>query len=161
MRPLSASIAIRPARAEDAPAAAALHAVAAPPGWPDAAWSSLLSDPLVFTAAAEIDGRLSGMAAGRATAGEAEILMVFVSAPARRRGIATALVEWCVDEAARRGAGEVFLEVGIDNAAALALYRGIGFVDAGRRPGYYKPGIRGDALILVRRPALDAPHPAS
>ena len=54
--------------------------------------------------------------------------------------------------AARRGgAKRIFLEVAEDNAAGLALYRKLGFVEAGRRKRYYeRPGnARVDALTLV------------
>jgi ribosomal-protein-alanine N-acetyltransferase len=43
------------------------------------------------------------------------------------------------------------LEVAVDNAAALRLYRRAGFAEAGRRRGYYeRPGGRVDALVLTR-----------
>ncbi|MDP3371055.1 MAG: ribosomal-protein-alanine acetyltransferase, partial [Brevundimonas sp.] len=53
--------------------------------------------------------------------------------------------------AATRGATRLFLEVAEDNMAALALYAGAGFVEAGRRPGYYaRPhGRPRDALVLA------------
>ena len=71
---------------------------------------------------------------------------------ARRAGLGRALVEAAALEAARSGARSLFLEVAQDNAAAAALYRGAGFVEAGRRPGYYRRGDAppADALILVR-----------
>ena len=43
------------------------------------------------------------------------------------------------DEAAQRGAREVFLEVRADNPTAQALYASEGFVEVGRRPRYYQP----------------------
>ena len=53
--------------------------------------------------------------------------------------------------AAARGATRVFLEVAEDNLAARALYERTGFVEAGRRPGYYAAadGGRRDALLLA------------
>jgi ribosomal-protein-alanine N-acetyltransferase len=42
--------------------------------------------------------------------------------------------------AARQGAGRATLEVASGNAAALALYRSLGFREAGRRPAYYRTG---------------------
>jgi ribosomal protein S18 acetylase RimI-like enzyme len=52
------------------------------------------------------------------------------------------------------GAGELFLEVGTANPAALALYAGLGFAQVGTRKGYYdKP----------RTPQMgqESPHPKS
>jgi len=40
----------------------------------------------------------------------------------------------------------VFLEVRASNIPAIALYRRLGFSDAGTRPGYYRNG--DDALLL-------------
>jgi|TARA_B100001964_G_C14071093_1_gene525917 ribosomal-protein-alanine N-acetyltransferase len=48
------------------------------------------------------------------------------------------------------GAGELFLEVAEDNGAALALYAGAGFVQVGRRQGYYQ-GAGGARAALVLR----------
>jgi ribosomal protein S18 acetylase RimI-like enzyme len=52
------------------------------------------------------------------------------------------------------GAADLFLEVGVSNPAALALYAGLGFVKVGMRRGYYDgPGLsgagrNGDAAVL-------------
>ncbi|HEY0300164.1 MAG TPA: GNAT family N-acetyltransferase, partial [Rhizomicrobium sp.] len=66
------------------------------------------------------------------------------------RGGSTALVEATADTARRLGAAVLFLEVAVGNEAALALYRRLGFAEAGRRKGYY--AARGappqDALVL-------------
>jgi ribosomal-protein-alanine N-acetyltransferase len=78
---------------------------------------------------------------------------------ARRSGLGGRLVGEGVLAAAARGAGRVFLEVAEDNAAARALYARAGFVEAGRRPGYYAgaDGERRDALLLALK--LDDPLP--
>ena len=39
----------------------------------------------------------------------------------------------------------MFLEVGVDNPAALALYASLGFMKVGQRKGYYQGR---DALVL-------------
>jgi ribosomal-protein-alanine N-acetyltransferase len=54
-----------------------------------------------------------------------------------------------LDEAKRRRALAVFLEVRADNDAAQALYRRNGFVDLRVRRGYYDSG-RADALEMQR-----------
>ena len=46
---------------------------------------------------------------------------------ARRRGVATALLDAAVAEARRRGARKLLLRVLASNPGALALYRGYGF----------------------------------
>jgi ribosomal-protein-alanine N-acetyltransferase len=54
-------------------------------------------------------------------------------------------------DARAAGAAAMFLEVAESNAAARALYGGLGFAPVGRRPRYYENGE--DALVLRR--ALD------
>jgi ribosomal-protein-alanine N-acetyltransferase len=62
-----------------------------------------------------------------------------------------------MQEAGRRGAGALFLEVAGANAAARALYARMGFRDVGRRRRYYADGT--DALVM--RAALNPPCAAA
>jgi ribosomal-protein-alanine N-acetyltransferase len=128
----------------------ALHARAftTPRPWSEAEFATLLADPLVFLLA-EGD---AGFLLGRAVAGEAELLTIAVAPEARRRGLGRRLVGRFIYQARLRGAQSAFLEVAEDNAAAQALYRASGFVEAGRRRGYYRTPDGGavDALVLVR-----------
>ncbi len=56
--------------------------------------------------------------------------------------------------AVRLGSRRLFLEVRPTNTAALALYRGAGFVEIARRKHYYRArGGREDAIVL----SLDLP----
>ena len=127
---------------------AALHGRCFPQGWPREAFAKLLATPGAFALLAiDDDGEPTGLALGRAAAGEAEILTLGVLPDARRRGAGRALVEALAAEARARGAGELFLEVADDNLAARALYLALGFAQVGRRPGYYGPR---DALVLRR-----------
>jgi [ribosomal protein S18]-alanine N-acetyltransferase len=49
----------------------------------------------------------------------------------------------------RQGVRVLFLEVGVDNPAARALYAQAGFEEVGRRLGYYtRPNGLADALVL-------------
>jgi [ribosomal protein S18]-alanine N-acetyltransferase len=86
--------------------------------------------------------------------GEAQVLNLTVSQPARRRGLARALLRRFLDDASRLGAEQCFLEVRLSNTAAIALYRAEGFIPVARRAGYYPPahgaGVREDALVLRR-----------
>ena len=122
--------------------------------WSEAAFADLLAQPGVFA----VDSA-DGFILMRVVADEAEILTLAVRPSARRGGQGGRLVGEGVLEAAARGAVRVFLEVAADNAAARALYARAGFVEAGRRPGYYAGpgGARRDALLLVRN--LTAPLP--
>jgi ribosomal-protein-alanine N-acetyltransferase len=74
----------------------------------------------------------------RTAAGESEILTLATAPDARRQGMARALLVDAAAAAARQQVTAMFLEVAEDNRAALALYRGLGFVSNGRRPRYYR-----------------------
>jgi ribosomal-protein-alanine N-acetyltransferase len=131
-------------------ALAALHgrSFSTPRPWAEAEFAQLVADPLVFLL---VEGD-AGFLLGRAVAGEAELLTLAVAPEARRRGLGYRLVARFLYQARLRGAGTAFLEVAADNAPALALYSRAGFVEAGRRRGYYRTpqGQAIDALVLRR-----------
>jgi [ribosomal protein S18]-alanine N-acetyltransferase len=81
--------------------------------------------------------------------GWAELESVAVAPAARREGVGKALCEevfaWCK----REGAKEISLEVRSQNAAAIALYRSLGFEAAGVRRGYYRDP-EDDAILMQR-----------
>jgi ribosomal-protein-alanine N-acetyltransferase len=79
--------------------------------------------------------------------GQGDIQTVTVSPDARRQGLGRTLMLRLIDEARRRGAEELFLEVRHDNDAAQTLYRDLGFREIGRRKNYYGPGA--DALTMM------------
>ncbi len=133
-----------PAGPATAEAMATIHAAAFPPGeaWNAAAFAAQLALPGVF---GRLDPR-GGLVLARAAGGEAEILTLAVLPAARRTGLGRALMAAAAAEAARRGAGELFLEVAAGNVAARALYAAAGFATVGRRRRYYADGQ--DALVL-------------
>jgi len=86
--------------------------------------------------------------AGLLISGETADVQTLAVAPLwQRHGIGTALLDALVDEARRRGVGEILLEVRADNDAALVLYSRHGFERIARRHGYYRAG-RTDGLVL-------------
>lgn len=100
---------------------------------------------------AERDGRIVAFGVMMLGPGEAQILDVSVVPDARRAGLGRELLLRFVDDAARMGAAQVFLEVRVSNVPAIALYEGEGFVRIGRRAAYYPKGadgIREDALVM-------------
>ncbi|MDT7934884.1 MAG: ribosomal protein S18-alanine N-acetyltransferase [Sphingomonadaceae bacterium] len=105
-----------------------------------------------FAALADDGGDPLGFALARVVADEAELLLMAVDPVARRRGIATALLDDLAHRARARGGRVLFLEVRDGNAAAHALYRSLGFREIGRRPAYYAGGnqTRYDAITMQR-----------
>jgi [ribosomal protein S18]-alanine N-acetyltransferase len=81
--------------------------------------------------------------------GQADIQTIAVAPDARRHGLGRALMVALLDEARRRTADEVFLEVRADNPNAQALYASLGFEQIAVRPKYYQPG-GVDAHIMRR-----------
>jgi ribosomal-protein-alanine N-acetyltransferase len=67
----------------------------------------------------------------------------------RGRGIARAFLDDFLDDARRLRVREVWLEVAVDNIAAIRLYRGLGFEEVRRRKRYYQPGDV-DAFVMRR-----------
>jgi ribosomal-protein-alanine N-acetyltransferase len=133
-------------------AMAAMHAAAFPAGqrWGADALGLQLSLPGAFGWLAGADG----FVLARIAADEAEILTLAVVPARRRLGLAKALLLQAMLQAAARGAVAMLLEVAEPNAAARALYAGMGFVPVGRRRGYYAGGV--DALVLRRDLPLTA-----
>jgi ribosomal-protein-alanine N-acetyltransferase len=119
---------------------ASLHANCFPDPWNAAAISALLVTPGTFAYAHE-----DGFVLARAAGAEAEILTLAVAPAARGRGLGRAWLQAVISKAAGMGATSMFLEVGIDNPSALALYAGLGFAKVGTRKAYYNGG---DALVL-------------
>ncbi|WP_244613376.1 ribosomal protein S18-alanine N-acetyltransferase [Modicisalibacter radicis] len=83
---------------------------------------------------------------------EAELQAITVDPRVRRRGVARRLLERAIASAEAWGSERVLLEVRGANHGAQALYRAMGFVLDGRRPGYYpaQAGRREDALLMSR-----------
>ena len=87
----------------------------------------------------------------------AELLRIGVLPALRRIGLAKAILAKA-EELAFGRAARLILEVSSQNTSALALYRGRGFVEIHRRPGYYRDG--SDAVIMEKRsPARQSPPP--
>jgi len=118
-----------------------------PRPWSAVEFAAMLAGPGAF---ASLDAE--GFVLGRVIAGEAELLTIAVRPEARRTGIGRRLLDRFEAEARAGGATYAFLEVVEDNAAALALYRGAGWAEAGRRRGYYKTpdGTRRDAVVMAK-----------
>lgn len=95
---------------------------------------------------AERSGQAAGYALGWSVAGEAELTRIAMDPPARGQGLGAALLQGWMAACQRSGATVIFLEVRADNTPAQNLYRRAGFVEAGRRRGYYADGA--DALVL-------------
>lgn len=118
---------------------ARLHAPLFGSEWNAASLMELLSHPgcTAFVARVGQPPQTAGFIVGQVAADEAEILTLGVCAGWQRRGIGRRLVEALGRAAGKAEARRLYLEVAASNAAALALYRRLGFEECGRRKGYY------------------------
>ena len=138
----------------DAKAIAALHAAGFRRGWSDGEVEQLLFDPNVVADRVTIGRDLAGFIMTRWAADEAEILSIAVDAGARGRGLGGKLLQRNLQRLVALGVRAVFLEVGADNAPALALYDRLGFEQVGQRERYYGSGVALDSTALVLRREL-------
>ena len=80
---------------------------------------------------------------------EAHILNLCVRADVRGRSIGRQMLLLLLERARQAGMDDALLEVRPSNTLAIALYQSMGFVEIGRRRGYYQAdGGREDALVL-------------
>lgn len=132
----------------------ALHGSLFEKAWDADSVRRLLEHPasVALVATAERPWRVVGFILAQLTADEAEILSLGVAATSQRAGVAKRLVQGLIDTAQRKEVKRIFLDVAAGNAAAIGLYRGIGFAEMGRRKEYYSHagGRREDALLMVR-----------
>lgn len=147
-------LAVHPVTAADMDLLVDLYARSFDEPYARPALESLINAPGAWATIAWRDGstgrRGAGFVIARMVAGEGEILSLGVAVSERRSGVGRALLNDALYRLALSGAEDVFLEVGEDNPGAVALYRGLGFREVGRRRGYYlrKNGRRVSALIM-------------
>jgi ribosomal-protein-alanine N-acetyltransferase len=135
--------------AAETPAMAAAHALAFDASWREDEFEDLLEGEGIYGFLAEDDEPL-GVILCRVAIDEVEVLTLGVTPTARRNGVAQALMVAALGAARLRGAAQAFLEVAVDNDAAIALYERLGFHRAGKRLYYYDRGEAGrmDALVM-------------
>ena len=121
----------------------------APSRWIAASWLPEIEGRDHFTPAARDQGGvLCGVAAFQLVADVADLNRVVVAPGHRGHGLGRALLLAGLRWAADRGAERMLLEVEWANEPALALYRGLGFVEISHRVNYY--GVNRDALVMQR-----------
>jgi len=111
-------------------------------------WEAANSDVSRFWVARE-GARVVGYCAGWVIFDELHVNNLAVEPGSRRRGVASALLAYVLEDAAGEGALRATLEVRRSNEPARRLYERFGFSFAGVRPAYYREPIE-DALVLWR-----------
>lgn len=136
-------------RADDAKCVAALEAASVEHPSDEARWQEALKQTQRLVLGLDTpDGDLVAAVSASLTMEMADIEDVFVRPGDRRRGLASFLIQALAKRAGERGIARLTLDVSEHNGAALALYRGLGFVEDGRRKRYYSD--RCDAILMSR-----------
>ena len=101
-----------------------------------------------FTVAVDGNNQIIGYAAVMVAAPgvEADVLTVGVLPEYRKAGIGTAFMEALENWASDKESNAMMLEVGVDNASAIALYESLGYSKISVRQNYYGAGL--DALVM-------------
>jgi ribosomal-protein-alanine N-acetyltransferase len=98
---------------------------------------------------AECEGEVVAYGIVAMGAGEAHVLNICVGEQMRGRGIGRQMLMLLLERSSQAGMQDVFLEVRPTNMHAIALYQSVGFIEVGRRRGYYQAvDGREDALVL-------------
>ncbi|MCX8501253.1 MAG: ribosomal protein S18-alanine N-acetyltransferase [Alphaproteobacteria bacterium] len=135
---------------------AALHQRCFSEGWSPETFSTMIGQPGIFILLARDQGPASDSPLAflvlRLVVDEAEIMTIGVMPEARRQGLARALMSEATRILGHNRCQSLFLEVAVSNLPAQKLYRGLGFVEVGRRENYYRhlDGQLEDALLLKR-----------
>lgn len=120
--------------------------------WTEKSLRELLLMPGALALLAMQGGAPVGFILLRQAADEAEIITLAVQPQLRRQGVARRLLTVGLAKVTGRGAQQCFLEVADTNIAARGLYASAGFLEVGRRPGYYRDaaGVPRDAILMRR-----------
>lgn len=107
--------------------------------------ASLIRDHETVALVACKGSRVQGFAVMQFGEEHAHLSLLCVRPACQRQGIGRCLIEWLVESARVAGIVSIRLELRVDNAAALGLYRSMGFAETRLEPGYY------DGQMAARR----------
>lgn len=129
----------------------ALHGEIFEEGWSASSFQDMLQTPGTQAAVAVEHGEPLGFIVTRHAADEGEIITIGTRPSVQRRGVARYLLDAHADRLGKDGVRQLFLEVAASNASARALYVASGFVEVGRRKGYYQHRDGAEDAIVMRR----------
>ena len=128
-------------------AVAQLETVCFSDPWSVTSIGSEVNNPLSLWLVAVDGERVIGYVGSQSVLGWADMMNLAVAPEYRRLGIGEKLVTELISQLKDNQVTCLTLEVRFSNTSAISLYHKLGFVEVGRRPGYYH-NPREDALIL-------------
>ena len=139
---------IRQMRPEDAEALAALDKLCFSVPWSAKSFCEEAQNEKAVYYVAEDSGEIIGYIGFWNIIDEGHITNIAVHPDSRRRKIGSALLEMAARTAIKNKLVLLTLEVRSSNTAAQGLYKSFGFVDVGKRRGYYREPVE-DAVIMT------------
>ena len=149
-REKNAPVVIRRMKLEDAAAVAEMEHQIFSDAWSEKSVVASIENPRAICLIAEKGGRQIGYLFAYTAADEAEIARIATVKERRRTGVGAYLLEHLemLGKAAR--VEKILLDVRKGNTAARTFYAGQGFVEDGKRTGFYeKP--KEDAVLMSKR----------
>lgn len=122
------------------------------PHWPREVYESCLQSQAILRRVALVAetgavGALAGFAVASLIPTDSELETIGVDCGWQRLGVGRKLWQALIGCLVAGGAEQTFLEVRASNQRAQAFYRSLGFLETGRRRGYYLHPVE-DAIIL-------------
>lgn len=103
-------------------------------------------------ATADASQNIIGFYVGEYVVGEATLMDICVPPTIQGQGIGKYLLNRFIDQSKAQGATKIWLEVRSSNIAAQMLYINHGFIETGRRTGYYPKEIGyEDAIVMSKQ----------
>lgn len=137
---------IRAMRFEDLDAVCSIEHRVFPNPWPRVFFEKDLESRNTVAFVAEESGQVIAYAIGACVDVELHITNIAVAAGYQRRGIGLGLLQKMEDVAIERGCGFAYLEVRINNTAAIGMYKKYGYDILYTRKKYYIDG--DDAYVM-------------
>jgi len=148
------SVILRKMTLDDVEQVAAIDKMSFSLPWPTSSFHFELTDnPASRCWVAELGGRIAAMLVAWFIVDEIHIATIATHPDFRKQGIGEKLLSFTLKSAKDEGAVSSFLEVRESNDAAILMYRKFGYVENGRREGYYKDN--GEDAILMTLDSLN------
>ena len=122
--------------------------------WSEGALAVLCREHGMGYAALDENGTVLAYVGMTYAADEGSITNVATHPAARRQGLGRAVVQALMKEGAALGLADIYLEVRLSNAPAIALYESLGFSVVGTRKNFYRHPTE-DALLMKATPSTD------
>lgn len=117
--------------------------------WSRASIAYELTNPIALTLVAMDGEKVAGFVNVHHIVGEGDLNDIAVSAPYRRKGVASLLLEELFARGRAAGISCYTLEVRASNQGAIAFYEKMGFAKVGERKNYYSKPVENALLYRV------------